>query len=279
MRGRPSAPIHAAGIGTLARRLAALARDLVVLAPDVGEALEVGGAHERVAEQPHDLVAHHLLLDRDAVVAAAGVLQILLLAHVARVADQRAAADALDRAVELAGLHARAGIGEDRALERGHEASAPAALAALEGYLGGEPIDALAQTLGLTHSGAVRLVDHLCAAGLAERRRGAGGRARRAVAGGARHPRRPAREAARRADRRPRLGAAALPALRSRGLRPPPRRLPRDGSYARAVSSRLRIVPDHFRSPYFLRSLAIVASVSYSTRRSSSSRVSGSISA
>ena len=50
--------------------------------------------------------------------------------------------------------------------------SAPAALAALEGYLGGEPIDALAQTLGLTHSGAVRLVDRLCEAGLAERRRG-----------------------------------------------------------------------------------------------------------
>lgn len=49
--------------------------------------------------------------------------------------------------------------------------SAPAALAALEGYLGGEPIDALRETLGLTHSGAVRLVDRLVAAGLAERRR------------------------------------------------------------------------------------------------------------
>jgi DNA-binding MarR family transcriptional regulator len=50
--------------------------------------------------------------------------------------------------------------------------SAPAALSALEGYLGGEPIDALRQTLGLTHSGAVRLVDRLEAAGLAERRPG-----------------------------------------------------------------------------------------------------------
>lgn len=54
--------------------------------------------------------------------------------------------------------------------------SAPAALAALEGYLGGEPIDALRRVLGLTHSGAVRLVDRLAADGLVERRRGADGR-------------------------------------------------------------------------------------------------------
>jgi DNA-binding MarR family transcriptional regulator len=54
--------------------------------------------------------------------------------------------------------------------------SAPAALAALEGYLGGEPIDALRRVLGLTHSGAVRLVDRLEAAGLAERRPGADAR-------------------------------------------------------------------------------------------------------
>jgi len=50
--------------------------------------------------------------------------------------------------------------------------SAPAALSALEGYLGGEPIDALRQVLALTHSGAVRLVDRLVEAGLAERRPG-----------------------------------------------------------------------------------------------------------
>jgi MarR family transcriptional repressor of emrRAB len=50
--------------------------------------------------------------------------------------------------------------------------SAPAALAALDGYLGGEPIDALRQVLGLTHSGAVRMVDRLVGAGLAERRPG-----------------------------------------------------------------------------------------------------------
>ncbi len=54
--------------------------------------------------------------------------------------------------------------------------SAPAALSALEGYLGGEPIDALAHVLGLSHSGAVRVVDRLAADGLAERRRGADGR-------------------------------------------------------------------------------------------------------
>jgi len=54
--------------------------------------------------------------------------------------------------------------------------SAPAALNALEGYLGGEPIDALRETLGLTHSGAVRLVDRLAEAGLAERTPGPDGR-------------------------------------------------------------------------------------------------------
>jgi DNA-binding MarR family transcriptional regulator len=54
--------------------------------------------------------------------------------------------------------------------------SAPAAVAALEGYLEGEPIDALARVLGLTHSGAVRLVDRLADAGLVERRRGGDGR-------------------------------------------------------------------------------------------------------
>jgi DNA-binding MarR family transcriptional regulator len=57
-----------------------------------------------------------------------------------------------------------------------HGPSAPAALAALAGYLGGEPIDALARVLGLTHSGAVRLVDRLAGAGLVERRRGGDGR-------------------------------------------------------------------------------------------------------
>lgn len=54
-----------------------------------------------------------------------------------------------------------------------HGGSAPAALVALEGYLGGEPIDALRRVLGLTHSGAVRLVDRLADAGLVVRSEGA----------------------------------------------------------------------------------------------------------
>ena len=58
-----------------------------------------------------------------------------------------------------------------------HGASFPAALAALHGLTGGQSIDALRRVVGLTHSGAVRLVDRLAAAGLAERRVGADGRA------------------------------------------------------------------------------------------------------
>jgi DNA-binding MarR family transcriptional regulator len=49
-------------------------------------------------------------------------------------------------------------------------ASAPSALIALDGYLTGQPIDALRRVLGLTHSGTVRLVDRLVEAGLVERR-------------------------------------------------------------------------------------------------------------
>jgi MarR family transcriptional regulator, negative regulator of the multidrug operon emrRAB len=54
-----------------------------------------------------------------------------------------------------------------------HGASAPAALAALSGLAAGQSIDALRRIVGLTHSGAVRLVDRLAAAGLVERRLGA----------------------------------------------------------------------------------------------------------
>jgi DNA-binding MarR family transcriptional regulator len=57
-----------------------------------------------------------------------------------------------------------------------HGASAPAALAALNGLTGGQSIDALRRVIGLTHSGAVRLVDRLAADGLVERRVGADGR-------------------------------------------------------------------------------------------------------
>jgi DNA-binding MarR family transcriptional regulator len=55
-------------------------------------------------------------------------------------------------------------------------ASAPAALVALNGLANGQSIDALRRLLGLTHSGAVRLVDRLSAAGLVERRVGVDGR-------------------------------------------------------------------------------------------------------
>jgi MarR family transcriptional repressor of emrRAB len=55
-------------------------------------------------------------------------------------------------------------------------ASAPAALVALNGLANGESIDTLRRLLGLTHSGAVRLVDRLSAAGLVERRVGVDGR-------------------------------------------------------------------------------------------------------
>jgi MarR family transcriptional regulator, negative regulator of the multidrug operon emrRAB len=58
-----------------------------------------------------------------------------------------------------------------------HGGSVPAALVALHGLAGGRSIDTLRRVVGLTHSGAVRLVDRLSAAGLAERRVGADGRA------------------------------------------------------------------------------------------------------
>jgi DNA-binding MarR family transcriptional regulator len=51
--------------------------------------------------------------------------------------------------------------------------SAPAALLALSGPGAGRSIEALRSTVGLTHSGAVRLVDRLVAGGLVERRAGA----------------------------------------------------------------------------------------------------------
>jgi MarR family transcriptional repressor of emrRAB len=57
-----------------------------------------------------------------------------------------------------------------------HGGSVPAALAALHGLAGGRSIDVLAKVVGLSHSGAVRLVDRLAADGLAERRVGADGR-------------------------------------------------------------------------------------------------------
>lgn len=59
----------------------------------------------------------------------------------------------------------------------GHAASGPAALVALDGLAAGGSIDSLRRLLGITHSGAVRLVDRLVAARLVERRIGADARA------------------------------------------------------------------------------------------------------
>jgi DNA-binding MarR family transcriptional regulator len=58
----------------------------------------------------------------------------------------------------------------------GHRRSGPAALAALSTHLEGEPIEALARSLRITHSAAVRLVDRLEGSGLVERERGADAR-------------------------------------------------------------------------------------------------------
>jgi DNA-binding MarR family transcriptional regulator len=58
----------------------------------------------------------------------------------------------------------------------GVSAAGPAALVALHEYAGGSPIDTLRRVVGLTPSGAVRLVDRLERGGLAVRRPGADGR-------------------------------------------------------------------------------------------------------
>jgi len=58
----------------------------------------------------------------------------------------------------------------------GHKSAAPAALVALHEFLGGSSIDQLRQVVGLTASGAVRLVDKLAEAGLVRRGPGADGR-------------------------------------------------------------------------------------------------------
>jgi DNA-binding MarR family transcriptional regulator len=68
-------------------------------------------------------------------------------------------------------------MGEAVEVASAQGASAPAALAALETFLEGESIDALRRVLGLTHSGAVRLVDRLQSAGLIARGAAADGRA------------------------------------------------------------------------------------------------------
>lgn len=59
------------------------------------------------------------------------------------------------------------------ASERFGGASAAAALVSLNGTRAGASIDGVAGVCGLSHSGAVRLVDRLATDGLVERRRGA----------------------------------------------------------------------------------------------------------
>jgi MarR family transcriptional regulator, negative regulator of the multidrug operon emrRAB len=60
----------------------------------------------------------------------------------------------------------------------GHGSAAPAALVALHEFLGGASIDQLRQVVGLTPSGAVRLVDKLSESGLVKRGPGADARSR-----------------------------------------------------------------------------------------------------
>jgi DNA-binding MarR family transcriptional regulator len=62
--------------------------------------------------------------------------------------------------------------------ERLPPAAQDAALVALSDWLAGATVDRLARVLGLTHSGAVRLVDRLESENLVERRPGADGRSR-----------------------------------------------------------------------------------------------------
>jgi DNA-binding MarR family transcriptional regulator len=85
----------------------------------------------------------------------------------------------MDRLTNLL-ASATLGVHDDaaRALEQasGLSGSGPAALLALEEFLGGTPIGRLAEALGLTHSGAVRLVALLERDGLAERRPGSADR-------------------------------------------------------------------------------------------------------
>jgi MarR family transcriptional regulator, negative regulator of the multidrug operon emrRAB len=71
---------------------------------------------------------------------------------------------------------------DDRVRSRVHDAAGlgsagPAALVALEEFANGASIERLRDVIGLTHSGCVRLVDRLAAAGLVERRAGSDVRA------------------------------------------------------------------------------------------------------
>jgi DNA-binding MarR family transcriptional regulator len=68
------------------------------------------------------------------------------------------------------------GIRDATEAAAGLSGAAPAALVALDQFFEGRPTEDLARATGLTHSGAVRLVDRLAGAGLVERRAGRDGR-------------------------------------------------------------------------------------------------------
>jgi DNA-binding MarR family transcriptional regulator len=67
-------------------------------------------------------------------------------------------------------------LGEETGVAAGHSGAAPAALVALHEFAGGGTMDRLRHVLGLTPSGAVRLVDRLEHDGLVERGRGSDNR-------------------------------------------------------------------------------------------------------
>ena len=68
------------------------------------------------------------------------------------------------------------GIRDATEAAAGMTGAAPSALVALHQFLAGRTTEDLAQATGLTHSGAVRLIDRLVDAGLVERRPGRDGR-------------------------------------------------------------------------------------------------------
>jgi MarR family transcriptional regulator, negative regulator of the multidrug operon emrRAB len=68
------------------------------------------------------------------------------------------------------------GIRDATEAAAGMTGAAPAALVALHQFLAGRTTEDLSQAVGLTHSGAVRLIDRLVDIGLVERRPGRDGR-------------------------------------------------------------------------------------------------------
>lgn len=91
-------------------------------------------------------------------------------------AESSGARDANLLAALAVGLDDRVRQAEEAAA--GHGSAAPAALVALHEFLAGASIDQLRQVVGLTPSGAVRLIDKLSESGLVKRGPGPDGRSR-----------------------------------------------------------------------------------------------------